>query len=76
MLDSTFHVYVSTKEKGNNPSDWEEIRMVNGVNLNHVRTVINTKIAANAKFIRIKIQGAGQCTIHEILREYSVFPIS
>lgn len=74
-LDGTFHVYLSTKESGNASSDWTEVQMVNSTVLNRVRTVIPTTVAANANVLRMKLLGAGQCTIHEITRESQSFPL-
>ena len=74
-LTGTFHVYISKKPTGDSPSDWTEIKMVNGAGLQNAKTVIRTLIESNAKSIRLKIQGAGECTIHEIVRELKGFPI-
>jgi hypothetical protein len=74
-LNGTFHVYLSIKESGNASSDWSEVQMVNSTVLNRVRTVIPTTIASNANQLRMKLLGAGQCTIHEITRESQSFPL-
>jgi hypothetical protein len=75
-LNGTIHVYISKKPTGNQPSDWTEVKMINGNGLQNVKTVIRTIVESNAKSIRLKIEGAGDCTIHEIIRELKGFPLS
>ena len=75
IVDATIHVYVSNKPTGDLSTDWTEVKMITGSGMTSVKTVIQTLIAANAKTIRIKLSGAGDCTIHELLRESRIFPL-
>ena len=66
-------VYISKQPSGN--SDWVKIDTVTALQLVNKKTVINTSVAANAKVLRLKLSGAGMCTIYEILRESKAFPL-
>ncbi len=75
VQSATFHVYLSNKPSGDASSDWTDVTMINETGFNQVKRVIPTTTIANAKVIRIKIQGAGDCTIHELIRESRIFPL-
>lgn len=72
IQNATFHIYLSKKPTG---EEWTEVTMINETGFNQVKRVIPTTTIANAKVIRIKIQGAGDCTIHELIRESRIYPL-
>lgn len=70
------HAYISKKETGNQASDFDYVQNFNGTALTNVRIPIRTTVAPNAKVLRLKLSGVGQVTIHELIREARVLPLS
>ncbi|WP_438447411.1 hypothetical protein [Gorillibacterium sp. sgz5001074] len=72
-VGSTMNVFLSKSVSGD--ADWEPAGSVTGTGLMNQPIYIPPDKAANAKYIRLKLEGTGPMAIHEIAREEEEMPI-
>jgi len=69
---STINVSLSPSVTG---EDWELVQSVAGSGVRKQRIIIPVAKMANENHIRIKLDGTGPCTIHEITRQQRALPL-
>lgn len=71
---STFNVYISKQEKGD--SDWTLLKSISAQStLINTPIYVPTSIAANATWIRVKIEGTGPMEVKEFARDMQAMPV-